>query len=136
MPLGLRCFAMRAFHRPHGSKPHRPVRPMRPVRPVRPTPLPSARLHYKPMCAPVQRERRTCLTERRTCPTERPWACIALQCVHPVGMQGPFNETLNPSDGTPLGVGPCPCKACEACPLVGLALMRKRIRARVAFEPL
>jgi hypothetical protein len=88
------------------------------------------------MCAPVQRERRTCLTERRTCPTERPWACIALQCVHPVGMQGPFNETLNPSDGTPLGVGPCPCKACEACPLVGLALMRKRIRARVAFEPL
>jgi hypothetical protein len=24
----------------------------------------------------------------------------------------------------------------EACPLVGLALMRLRIRARVAFEPL
>jgi hypothetical protein len=38
--------------------------------------------------------------------------------------------------GTPLGVGPCPGEACEACPLVGLALMRLRIRARVAFEPL
>ena len=47
--------------------------------------------------------------------TERSSTCIALQCVHP------FSET-------PLGVGPCP--------LVGLALMRKRIRARVAFEPL
>ena len=46
---------------------------------------------------------------------ERPWACIALQCVHLVGMQGPFNQTPNPSDGTPLGVGPCPCEACEAC---------------------
>jgi hypothetical protein len=40
-------------------------------------------------------------------PTERAWACIALQCVHPVGltgvrrfaerMQGPFNEMPNPS---------------------------------------
>jgi hypothetical protein len=72
--------------------------------------------------------------------------------VHPLGltgvrrfaerMQGPFNETTEPvlallaMQGTPLGVGPCPCEACEACPLVGLALMRLRIRARVAFEPL
>jgi hypothetical protein len=36
-------------------------------------------------------------------------------------MQGPFNETPNPSlhpyemHGTPLGVGPCPWEACEAC---------------------
>jgi hypothetical protein len=44
----------------------------------------------------------------KTRPTERSWACIALQYVHPYGIHG-----------TPLGVAPCPCVACEACPLLG-----------------
>ena len=58
--------------------------------------------------------------------TERAWACIALQCVHTVGLTGVrrFAERMQgPSNGTPLGVGPCPsdgtpnsCEACEACP--------------------
>jgi hypothetical protein len=68
---------------------------------------------------------------------ERPWACIALQCVHPVGMQGPFNET-------PLGVGPCPSdgtpnpsdgtpnpsdgtpNSCEACEAYGMHALLAR----------
>ena len=50
---------------------------------------------------------------------------MALQCVHPVRDARPVQRSAEPvlallaMQGTPLGVGLCPCEACEACPLVG-----------------
>jgi hypothetical protein len=63
--------------------------------------------------------------------------------LHRFAMHGPLRPVQRNALGLGLRGGRSPPYAlssnatpCEACPLVGLALMRLRIRARVAFKPL